>query len=138
MNSIKFSSFFGFHRKGYICYASSFNEFISCAVHCLQKYLQSTTVRVEEMRVKRRDAERWMSHRMLPEDLRQRIRRYEHYKWQENRGVEEEALIHNLPKDLRRDIKRHLCLALLKKVGIILSYIFNPVFMKRFLGTLNL
>lgn len=82
----------------------------------MQKYLESTTVREEEMRVKRRDAERWMSHRMLPDNLKQRIRRYEQYKWQENRGVEEETLIHNLPKDLRRDIKRHLCLALVKKV----------------------
>ncbi|XP_027908113.1 putative cyclic nucleotide-gated ion channel 13 isoform X1 [Vigna unguiculata] len=82
----------------------------------MQKYLQSTTVRVEEMRIKRRDAELWMSHRMLPDFLKQRIRRYEQYKWQENRGVEEETLIRNLPKDLRRDIKRHLCLDLLKKV----------------------
>ncbi|KAL2345899.1 hypothetical protein Fmac_007184 [Flemingia macrophylla] len=82
----------------------------------MQKYLQSTTVRVEEMRVKRQDAEQWMSHRMLPEILKERIRRYEQYHWQENRGVEEEALIRNLPKDLRRDIKRHLCLDLVKKV----------------------
>ncbi|PIN13892.1 K+-channel ERG [Handroanthus impetiginosus] len=82
----------------------------------MQKYLQSTTVRVEEMRIKRRDAERWMSHRMLPENLRARIRRYEQYKWQENRGVEEESLIRNLPKDLRRDIKRHLCWTLLTRV----------------------
>ncbi|KAI5423819.1 cyclic nucleotide-gated ion channel 1 isoform X1 [Lathyrus oleraceus] len=84
----------------------------------MQKYLQSTTVRVEEMRVKRRDAELWMSHRMLPDNLKQRIRKYEQYKWQKNRGVEEEALILNLPKDLRRDIKRHLCLALVKKVPL--------------------
>lgn len=82
----------------------------------MQKYLQSTTVRVEEMRVKRRDAEQWMSHRMLPEGLKDRIRRYEQYKWQETRGVEEESLIRNLPKDLRRDIKRHLCLDLLMRV----------------------
>ncbi|KAF8045426.1 hypothetical protein N665_4951s0001, partial [Sinapis alba] len=82
----------------------------------MQKYLQSTTVRVEEMRVKRRDAEQWMSHRMLPDDLRKRIRKYEQYKWQETRGVEEEALLSSLPKDLRKDIKRHLCLNLLKKV----------------------
>ncbi|KVH91106.1 Cyclic nucleotide-binding domain-containing protein [Cynara cardunculus var. scolymus] len=82
----------------------------------MQKYLQSITVRVEEMRVKRRDAELWMSHRMLPDELRERIRRYEQYKWQENRGVDEQSLIHNLPKDLKRDIKRHLCLSLLMKV----------------------
>nr|QGX02096.1 cyclic-nucleotide gated channel protein 1 [Camellia sinensis] len=82
----------------------------------MQTYLQSTTKRLEEMRVKRRDAEQWMSHRLLPESLRERIRRYEQYKWQETRGVDEEYLIYNLPKDLRRDIKRHLCLALLMRV----------------------
>ncbi|KAJ8621718.1 hypothetical protein MRB53_030247 [Persea americana] len=84
----------------------------------MQTYLQSTTVRLEEMRVKRRDAEQWMSHRLLPESLRERIRRYEHYKWQETRGVDEQNLLLNLPKDLRRDIKRHLCLALLMRVPI--------------------
>ena len=76
-------------------------------------------MRFEEMKLKRRDVERWMSHRMLPAYLKERIRRYEQYKWQENRGVEEEALIGNLPKVLRTDIKRHLCLDLLKRVGII-------------------
>lgn len=84
----------------------------------LQKFLQSTTVRVEEMRVKRRDAEQWMSHRMLPENLKERIRRYDQYKWQETRGVEEDTLVRNLPKDLRKDIKRHLCLALVKRVSV--------------------
>ncbi|URE08947.1 cyclic nucleotide-gated ion channel [Musa troglodytarum] len=82
----------------------------------MQTYLQSTNVRVEEMRVKRRDAEQWMSHRSLSESLRERIRRYEQYRWQETRGVDEEQLLHNLPKDLRRDIKHHLCLSLLKRV----------------------
>jgi len=74
------------------------------------------------MRVKRRDAELWMSHRMLPDLLKERIRRYEQYKWQENKGAEEETLIRNLPKDLRRDIKRHLCLELLRKVCIYHPY----------------
>lgn len=82
----------------------------------MQTYLQSTTVRIEEMRVKRQDAEQWMSHRLLPENLRERIRCHEQYRWQETRGVDEEHLLQNLPKDLRRDIKRHLCLALLKRV----------------------
>ncbi|XP_035547301.1 cyclic nucleotide-gated ion channel 1-like [Juglans regia] len=82
----------------------------------MQKYLQSTTVKVEEMRVRKTDAEQWMSQRMLPTDLRERVRRYEQYKWLETRGVEEENLIRNLPKDLRRDIKRHLCLDLIMKV----------------------
>ncbi|KAL8537903.1 hypothetical protein ACS0TY_000013 [Phlomoides rotata] len=84
----------------------------------MQTYLQSTTLRLEEMRVKRRDAEQWMSHRLLPDSLRARIRRYEQYKWQETRGVDEENLVRNLPKDLRRDINRHLCLDLLKRVPL--------------------
>lgn len=84
----------------------------------MQKYLESTTVRVEEMRVRRRDTEQWMSHRLLPEILRGRIRSYEQYKWQETRGVDEEGLIRNLPKDLKRDIKRHLCLNLLMRVPL--------------------
>ncbi|KAK7861416.1 putative cyclic nucleotide-gated ion channel 13 [Quercus suber] len=81
-----------------------------------ERYLQSTTMRVEEMRVKRNDAEQWMSHRMLPEELRARVRRYQQYKWQLTRGVEEENLLQSLPKDLGRDITRHLCLNLLKSV----------------------
>ncbi|KAJ8748558.1 hypothetical protein K2173_003459 [Erythroxylum novogranatense] len=84
----------------------------------MQKYLQSTTVRIEEMRVKRRDAEQWMSHRMLPPNLRDRVRRYEQYKWQETRGVEERTLIRSLPKDVRRDINRHLSLDLLMRVPL--------------------
>lgn len=82
-----------------------------------QKYLQSITVRVEEMRVRRRDAEQWMSHRMLPDILKERIRRHEQYKWQETRGVEEDLLLQDLPRDLRRDLKRHLCWSFLKKVS---------------------
>lgn len=81
------------------------------------------------MRVKRRDAEQWMSHRMLPENLRERIRCYDQYKWQETRGVDEETLVRNLPKDLRKDIKRHLCLALLNRVSAFtnnLCIIFSP------------
>jgi len=74
--------------------------------------------------VKRRDAEQWMSHRLLPDGLRVRIRRYEQYKWQETRGVDEDNLVRNLPKDLRRDIKRHLCLALLMRVSAPVPFIY--------------
>ncbi|KAL0345804.1 UNVERIFIED_CONTAM: putative cyclic nucleotide-gated ion channel 5 [Sesamum radiatum] len=84
----------------------------------MQTYLQSLTIRLEEMRVKRRDSEQWMHHRLLPSDLRERVRRYDQYKWLETRGVDEESLVQSLPKDLRRDIKRHLCLALVKRVPL--------------------
>jgi adenine C2-methylase RlmN of 23S rRNA A2503 and tRNA A37 len=77
------------------------------------------------MRVKRRDTEQWMAHRLLPENLKERIMRHEQYRWQETRGVDEEGLLTNLPKDLRREIKRHLCLSLLMKVLKLLSHIFS-------------
>ncbi|KAJ7546825.1 hypothetical protein O6H91_08G056000 [Diphasiastrum complanatum] len=84
----------------------------------MQAYLQSLTVRLEEMRLNRRDTEQWMSHRQLPPDLRDRVRRYEQYKWVATRGVDEELLVQGLPADLRREIKRHLCLDLVKRVPI--------------------
>ncbi|XP_057524916.1 probable cyclic nucleotide-gated ion channel 6 isoform X2 [Amaranthus tricolor] len=84
----------------------------------MQTYLQSLTIRLEEMRVKRRDSEQWMHHRLLPQELRERVRRYDQYKWLETRGVDEESLVRSLPKDLRRDIKRHLCLALVRRVPL--------------------
>ncbi|GLT77012.1 hypothetical protein SLA2020_486380 [Shorea laevis] len=75
-----------------------------------------TAVKVEEKRVKMTDAEQWMQHRMLPRNLRERIRRYGQYKWQQTRGVGEESLISCLPINLRRDVKRHLYLDLLMRV----------------------
>lgn len=71
------------------------------------------------MRIKRRDSEQWMHHRLLPQELRERVRRYDQYKWLETRGVDEESLVQSLPKDLRRDIKRHLCIALVKRVRVL-------------------
>ncbi|KAG6586053.1 putative cyclic nucleotide-gated ion channel 6, partial [Cucurbita argyrosperma subsp. sororia] len=84
----------------------------------MQTYLQSLTIRLEEMRVKKRDSEQWMHHRLLPQELRERVRRYDQYKWLETRGVDEQSLVQTLPKDLRRDIKRHLCLALVRRVPL--------------------
>ncbi|KAF9688870.1 hypothetical protein SADUNF_Sadunf01G0032900 [Salix dunnii] len=84
----------------------------------MQTYLQSLSVRLEEMRIKRRDSEQWMHHRLLPQDLRERVRKYDQYKWLETRGVDEENLVQSLPKDLRRDIKRHLCLNLVRRVPL--------------------
>ncbi|KAF5475852.1 hypothetical protein F2P56_007614 [Juglans regia] len=84
----------------------------------MQMYLQSTMVRLEEWRSRRTDAEEWMRHRQLPQDLKQRVRRYEQYKWVATRGVDGEAVLKGLPMDLRRDIKRHLCLDLVRQVPL--------------------
>ncbi|CAJ1973820.1 unnamed protein product [Sphenostylis stenocarpa] len=82
----------------------------------MQTYLQSITVRLEEWRLKRRDTEEWMSHRQLPQNLRERVRRFVQYKWLATRGVDEETILRALPIDLRRDIQRHLCLDLVRRV----------------------
>ncbi|KAI7987963.1 putative cyclic nucleotide-gated ion channel 14 [Camellia lanceoleosa] len=82
----------------------------------MQTYLQSITVRLEEWRLKRRDTEEWMKHRQLPHDLQVRVRRFVQYKWLATRGVDEESILRALPVDLRRDIQRHLCLDLVRRV----------------------
>ncbi|WCJ42095.1 cyclic nucleotide-gated channel 18 [Euphorbia peplus] len=82
----------------------------------MQTNLQSMTVRVEEWRIKRRDTEEWMRHRQLPPDLQERVRRFVQYKWLATRGVHEESILRSLPLDLRREIQRHLCLSLVRRV----------------------
>ncbi|GBG62662.1 hypothetical protein CBR_g31681 [Chara braunii] len=84
----------------------------------MQTYWMSLTTRLEEMRTSRRDTEYWMRHRRLPKDLRERVRRYESFKWAATRGVNEGLLLEKLPWDLRRDIKRHLAIDLIRKVPL--------------------
>lgn len=94
----------------------------------LKNYLQSTTARLDEWRVRRRDTEEWMRHRQLPQELQERVRRFVQYKWLTTRGVDEEAILRALPLDLRRQIQRHLCLALVRRVShhiLITSYSSN-------------
>jgi len=57
-----------------------------------------------------------MRHRQLPPELQERVRRFFQYKWLATRGVDEESILQSLPLDLRREIQRHLCLALVRRV----------------------
>ncbi|XP_020261026.1 cyclic nucleotide-gated ion channel 18-like isoform X1 [Asparagus officinalis] len=82
----------------------------------MQTFLQSTSVKTEEWRVKRSDIEEWMRHRQLPPNLQERVRRFVQYKWIATRGVDEESILRDLPLDLRREIQRHLCIALVRRV----------------------
>ncbi|KAI7983660.1 Protein CNGC15c [Camellia lanceoleosa] len=84
----------------------------------MQMYIQSTTARLEEWRLKRADTEQWMHHRQLPQDLRHSVRKYDQYKWVSTQGVDEESILKDLPTDLRRQIKRHLCLNLVRRVPL--------------------
>lgn len=58
-----------------------------------------------------------MRHRQLPTDLQERVRRFVQYKWLATRGVDEESILRSLPLDIRREIQRHLCLDLLRRVS---------------------
>ncbi|KAK4607073.1 hypothetical protein RGQ29_001050 [Quercus rubra] len=84
----------------------------------MQRYLQSATLRLEEWRIMRSDTEQWMHHRQLPSELKQFVRQYDQSKWLATKGVNEETLLDGLPMDLRREIKRHLCLSLVRRVPL--------------------
>lgn len=70
-----------------------------------------------KMQLRRRDVEWWMSRRQLPSSLRRRFRHFERQKWRVMGGEDEMNWIEELPEGLRRDIKRYLCLDLIKKVA---------------------
>ncbi|KAM3208570.1 hypothetical protein ACQJBY_063315 [Aegilops geniculata] len=73
----------------------------------MQIFLQSLGKRRLEMQLRRHDAEQWMSHRQLPEDLRRRVRHAERFSWVAMRGVNEEELLSSLPEDIQIDIRHH-------------------------------
>ncbi|KAJ4959068.1 hypothetical protein NE237_026179 [Protea cynaroides] len=82
----------------------------------IQTYLASITARLEKWKIKQMDAEEWMKHRQLPQDLRERVQNFIQYKWLATRGVDEKAIMHVLPTDLRRDIQRYLFLDIVRLV----------------------
>ncbi|KAH9553090.1 hypothetical protein CY35_09G101200 [Sphagnum magellanicum] len=84
----------------------------------IQVFLHSMTAKKEESQLRIRDLEWWMRRRQLPARLRQRVCKYERQKWAATRGIDEEATVQDLPEGLRRDIKRHLCLDLVRQVPL--------------------
>ncbi|KAK0598130.1 hypothetical protein LWI29_031933 [Acer saccharum] len=81
----------------------------------VQVYLQSKTIQSEMIRQKKQQIEQCTSFAKLSKDLRKKIKRYQPDVWEETKGVDFEFLF-NLPEDLRKNMKRELCLELLKKV----------------------
>lgn len=58
----------------------------------------------------------WMKRRQLPSRLKERVRKYEGQRWAAIRAEDEMESIKDLPDGLRRDIRRYLCLDLIKQV----------------------
>ncbi|KAK2369646.1 cyclic nucleotide-gated ion channel [Trifolium repens] len=84
----------------------------------IKVFLHATTSKKREMKLKMKNLEWMMNKRRLPQGLRQRVRNYERQCWAAMRGVDECQLIKNLPEGLRRDIKYHLCLGLVRQVPL--------------------
>ncbi|GFP91773.1 cyclic nucleotide-gated ion channel 2 [Phtheirospermum japonicum] len=82
----------------------------------IQVFLHAVMAKKRKMQLRCRDMEWWMKRRQLPSQLRRRVRRYERQRWTVLGGDDEMELIKDLPEGLRRDIKRFLCLDLLKKI----------------------
>ncbi|KAK6155042.1 hypothetical protein DH2020_009290 [Rehmannia glutinosa] len=79
-------------------------------------FLHAVMAKKRKMQLRCRDMEWWMRRRQFPSQLRQRVRRYERQRWTVMGGADEMELIKDLPEGLRRDIKRFLCLDLIKKI----------------------
>ncbi|CAL5191156.1 unnamed protein product [Lathyrus oleraceus] len=84
----------------------------------IQVFLHAVMAKKRKMQLRCRDMEWWMRRRQLPSRLRQRVRHFERQRWAAMGGEDEMELIKDLPEGLRRDIKRYLCLDLIKKVPL--------------------
>ncbi|KAI3724167.1 hypothetical protein L2E82_35935 [Cichorium intybus] len=76
----------------------------------MQNFLQGLGRRQLETLVRRRDVEEWMRHEHLPDDLRRKIRESEYFNGVSTGGLDGEMLMKNLPEDLQRDVRHHLCM----------------------------
>ncbi|KAF7820498.1 cyclic nucleotide-gated ion channel 2 [Senna tora] len=84
----------------------------------IQVFLHAVMAKKRKMQLRCRDMEWWMRRRQLPSCLRQRVRHFERHRWAAMGGEDELQLIKDLPEGLRRDIKRYLCIDLIKKVPL--------------------
>ncbi|KAG6408133.1 hypothetical protein SASPL_131136 [Salvia splendens] len=84
----------------------------------IQVFLHAVMAKKRKMQIRCRDMEWWMKRRQLPSQLRKRVRRYERHCWSAVWGDDEMEIVKDLPEGLRRDIKRFLCLNLIKQVPL--------------------
>lgn len=82
-----------------------------------QIYMRSLSINAEECRIRQTEMEDWMKDRQIPDDIQHRISQFFEYKWIATQGVEEDSILIQLPADLRREIKQHLCLDLVRRVS---------------------
>ncbi|KAK4346447.1 hypothetical protein RND71_032786 [Anisodus tanguticus] len=101
-----------------ICLVLSGLMLFTLLIGNIQVFLHAVMSKKRKMQLRCRDMEWWMRRRQLPSQLRQRVRHFEHQRWAMMGGEDEMELVKDLPEGLRRDIKRFLCLDLIKKVPL--------------------
>ncbi|KAJ0250119.1 Ion transport domain-containing protein [Hirschfeldia incana] len=74
----------------------------------IQKYLESNTTKIDEKLEQKRVTEHWMSSKRLPRDLKRMIRKHEDDEWKKNTRIDDEAILHNLPEDIRLRTELHI------------------------------
>lgn len=84
----------------------------------IKVFLNATTSKKQSMHLRMRSMDWWMKKKKVPQGFRQRVRQYERQRWAAMRGVDEVEMVRNLPEGLRRDIKYHLCLDLVRQVPL--------------------
>ncbi|KAL5568330.1 hypothetical protein UlMin_024905 [Ulmus minor] len=89
----------------------------------LQTYMQLGTQRSEEirrkMKLKKLDVELWIKRNNLPKHLKTLILQNVKSKLQENKDVHVENLLSFLPSDVKKDVKRSLCLHMINKMPML-------------------
>jgi hypothetical protein len=87
----------------------------------LQTYIQLATERSEEiiqnMKVKEREIELWIFRNNLPNDIKMEIMPIVQHMWEEKTDVDVQNLLSHLPFVLLRNIKRLICLPMLREVS---------------------
>ncbi|XP_052198178.1 cyclic nucleotide-gated ion channel 2 [Diospyros lotus] len=101
-----------------ICIVLSGLMLFTLLIGNIQVFLHAVMAKKRKMQLRCRDMEWWMRRRQLPSQLRQRVRHFERHRWAAMGGEDEMELIKDLPEGLRRDIKRYLCLDLIRMVPI--------------------
>ncbi|KAL4576592.1 hypothetical protein LXL04_012688 [Taraxacum kok-saghyz] len=91
---------------------------LAMVIGAMETYLESRTERLEEYRLQQMDTELWMNHRQLPHAMRERIRKHDLHKWMKHEKVDEAEILDELPLDIKRDIKQHICNELVRRVPL--------------------
>ncbi|XP_062181493.1 cyclic nucleotide-gated ion channel 4-like [Phragmites australis] len=84
----------------------------------IKVFWNATTSKKQAMHTRLRSVEWWMKRKNLPQSFRHRVRQFERQRWAATRGVDETQIVRDLPEGLRRDIKYHLCLDLVRQVPL--------------------